>query len=192
MRKYKKDEELKMKRFYDSLSEKDRRRYAAIEALKLDFGGKKYISEVLDCDYATIEKGIKEFESEELNTNGERQQGAGRKKILNEKPDLENIFLDIIKEYTAGNPMNEKKWTNLKKREISEIFKKKGYDVSEHIVGQLLKKNGYKKIQAYKTETYKDVKGRDEQFKNIDKLKNEFLKNPNNPILSIDVKKKSK
>jgi hypothetical protein len=82
MRKYKKDEELKMKRFYDSLSERDRRRYAAIEALKLDFGGKKYISEVLDCDYATIESGIKEFESEELNTNGERQQGAGRKKNL--------------------------------------------------------------------------------------------------------------
>jgi hypothetical protein len=27
---------------------------------------------------------------EELNTNGERQQGAGRKKILNEKPDIEN------------------------------------------------------------------------------------------------------
>lgn len=112
------------------------------------------------------------------------------KKILNEKPDIENIFLDIIKEYTAGNPMDETKWTNLKQREISEIFKEKGYDVSEYIVAQLLENNGYKKIQAYKSETYKDVEGRDEQFKNIDNLKNEFLKDPNNPILSIDVKKK--
>ena len=30
--------------FYDSLSEKDRRRYAAIEVQKLPYGGQKYIS----------------------------------------------------------------------------------------------------------------------------------------------------
>ena len=46
-----------MKAFYDSLSEKDRRRYAAVEAEKLGHGGLEYISQVLDCDTNTIRQG---------------------------------------------------------------------------------------------------------------------------------------
>ena len=46
-----------MKAFFDSLSEKDRRRYAAIEAEKLGHGGVEYIAEVLDCDPKTIRQG---------------------------------------------------------------------------------------------------------------------------------------
>lgn len=47
-----------MQQFYNSLSEKDRRRYAAIEALKLGWGGITYISQVFGCDYYTIRFGI--------------------------------------------------------------------------------------------------------------------------------------
>ena len=46
-----------MKAFFDSLSEKDRRRYAAIEAEKLGHGGVEYIAGVLDCDPKTIRQG---------------------------------------------------------------------------------------------------------------------------------------
>lgn len=46
-----------MKAFYDSLSEKDRRRYAAVEAEKLGHGGVEYISWVLGCDEKTIRHG---------------------------------------------------------------------------------------------------------------------------------------
>lgn len=49
--------EQKMKRFYDSLSEKDRRRYAALEASKLGHGGVRYIADVLRCDPNTIRRG---------------------------------------------------------------------------------------------------------------------------------------
>ena len=35
--------ERKMKRFFDWLSEKDRRRYAAVEAAKLGHGGVEYV-----------------------------------------------------------------------------------------------------------------------------------------------------
>jgi hypothetical protein len=43
-----------MKKFYDSLSEKDQRRYAALEATKLGHGGIKYMATVLGCDPKTI------------------------------------------------------------------------------------------------------------------------------------------
>lgn len=46
-----------MKVFFDSLSEKDRRRYAAVEAEKLGHGGVEYISQLLSCDEKTIRQG---------------------------------------------------------------------------------------------------------------------------------------
>jgi hypothetical protein len=46
-----------MRSFYDSLSEKDRRRYAAVEVAKLGHGGIEYIAAVLGCDPKTIRHG---------------------------------------------------------------------------------------------------------------------------------------
>jgi hypothetical protein len=55
--------EREMKVFYDSLSEKDRRRYAALEAAKLGHGGIEYIATVLGCDPKTIRHGQHELEN---------------------------------------------------------------------------------------------------------------------------------
>ena len=49
-----------MKAFYDSLSEKDRRRYAAIEAEKLGHSGVEYVADILGCDAKTIREGRSE------------------------------------------------------------------------------------------------------------------------------------
>lgn len=46
-----------MRAFYDSLSEKDRRRYAAVEAEKLGHGGVEYIASVLGCSERTVRQG---------------------------------------------------------------------------------------------------------------------------------------
>ena len=46
-----------MRMFYNSLPEKDRRRYAAIEAAKLGHGGIEYIATLLGCDPKTIRQG---------------------------------------------------------------------------------------------------------------------------------------
>ena len=57
MDRYPEDVEQKMKQFADWLSEKDRRRYAAIEALKLGHGGIDYIAHLFGCDPKTIRQG---------------------------------------------------------------------------------------------------------------------------------------
>ena len=56
--------EQQMRRFYGSLSEKDRRRYAAVEAFKLGWGGITYISQLFECDDKPIRDGMKELEQE--------------------------------------------------------------------------------------------------------------------------------
>ena len=75
--------EEQMQRYYRSLSEKDRRRYAAIEAVKLGHGGISYISRVLGCDYRTIKSGMQELSDEPLlHQTRIRQPGGGHKAAL--------------------------------------------------------------------------------------------------------------
>jgi hypothetical protein len=47
---------------YDSLSEKDRRRYAAVEAEKLGHGGVQYVADLFECDPDTIRRGEQDVE----------------------------------------------------------------------------------------------------------------------------------
>ena len=49
--------EQQMVDFFQSLSEKDRRRYAAIEAAKLGHGGTAYIARLFGCKVDTIARG---------------------------------------------------------------------------------------------------------------------------------------
>lgn len=75
--------ESQMRDFFGTLNEKDRRRYAAIEAMKLPFGGIRYIAEVLGCSENTVASGIKEIpklaEGDPLEDRV-RAEGAGRPK----------------------------------------------------------------------------------------------------------------
>lgn len=69
-----------MKTFYNSLSEKDKRRYAAVEAQKLSHGGTEYISRVLQVDGKTIRQGRVDLASPDvMNQKRTRKKGAGRK-----------------------------------------------------------------------------------------------------------------
>jgi DNA-binding protein Fis len=50
-----------MKDYFATLSEKDQRRYAGVEALKLERGGIKYIAELFGIRRQTVRKGMKEI-----------------------------------------------------------------------------------------------------------------------------------
>lgn len=67
---------------FSRLSEKDRRQYAAIEALKFERGGNTYISDLLGIDRGSIIDGIKELTNptEQVSSDKQRRPGAGRKK----------------------------------------------------------------------------------------------------------------
>lgn len=182
----------KMRNFYNTLSEKDRRRYSAVESIKFGYGGKKYICELLGCDFDTLNKGLDELANGSNVPEGkERVAGGGKKKIIDTIENIDNVFFEIIKDHIAGDPMDETiRWTNLSMKEISEAFIEKGYPVYEHTVKQLLEKHKFVKRKMQKTRTMKDTKDRNEQFEKIDELRKEY-ENSGNPILSIDVKKKS-
>jgi hypothetical protein len=79
---YVRDVEERMQGFYQTLSEKDRRRYAAVEARKLGRGGVSYVAEVLGCSTRTIERAARELDQlpNDPAAGRVRQAGGGRKK----------------------------------------------------------------------------------------------------------------
>lgn len=68
--------------FYQTLSEKDRRRYAAVEARRLGHGGVEYVAGVFGCSRRTIERGLNELEElpHDPAAGRVRRPGGGRKK----------------------------------------------------------------------------------------------------------------
>ncbi|MCP3966234.1 MAG: ISAzo13 family transposase [Lentisphaerae bacterium] len=183
-----------MQKFYNSLSEKDRRRYAGIEAMKSGRGGIVYVSKVLKCSRKTVSKGIRELNNLPSNIGYQkriRRTGGGRRNYHQVYPHIDDFFLDIIKNYTAGDPMKEGMlWTNLSYQRISdEISKKYGIRVSTKVSRQLIKKHEFGKRKLKKKSTMKQVKNRNAQFKNIVRYKGEYWKECN-PIMSMDSKKK--
>lgn len=69
--------ERQMVKLFQSLSEKDRRRYAAVEAAKFGHGGVKYISDLFDCDPATIRHGSEDMEQLPLDEAQDRVRKKG-------------------------------------------------------------------------------------------------------------------
>jgi hypothetical protein len=67
---------------FQTLNEKDRRRFAAIQARQLGHGGITYISKLLTISESTISRGIGELDtlSNDPAEGRVRKPGAGRKK----------------------------------------------------------------------------------------------------------------
>ena len=93
MKPYSPEIETQMQKFYQSLSEKDSRRYAAIEALKLGYGGISYLSKLLGCNYRTITFGMEELTDEEaMSLDSIRRSGGGRKSAFETIEGLDEVF----------------------------------------------------------------------------------------------------
>lgn len=149
---YSKEIETQMQALYRRLPERNRRLYAGVEALKLPYGGISYIARLFTCSRDTVMRGIKELSEEDtLAQDRNRKDGGGRQEVLKKHPAMDQIFLRLLAEHTAGDPMDEKvKWTDLSCAEIGTRLAQKGFKVSRTIVRKLLKKHGYVKRKAVK------------------------------------------
>lgn len=74
--------EQRLQEFSKTLSEKDRRRFDAIEATQRGSGGITYIANLLGCSMKTVERGVAELGqlSNDPAAGRVRRPGGGRKK----------------------------------------------------------------------------------------------------------------
>lgn len=192
LRPYTPEIEEMMQIFYQSLSEKERRRYAAIEALKLGYGGVSYVVRLLGCNPRTVERAIKELSSPEaMNQARIRAKGGGRKRALETIEGLESAFLRVIARHIAGSPMDEEiRWTHLTRQEIADLlFEEEEIKVSVTVIDQLLDQYNFRRRQAFKTKATGSNPNRNQQFENINRLIDDYQR-VGNPVMSMDTKKK--
>ena len=90
---YAPDVEVVVRGFYETLSEKDQRRYAAVEARRCGHGGMEYVAGVLNCSVKTIERGLEELEllPHDPAAGRVRRPGGGRKKKSPQTPSWNRI-----------------------------------------------------------------------------------------------------
>src|SRR5713101_5591059 len=138
---YRPDIEQLLRQYYQSLSEKDRRRFAALEAVKLGHGGTRYIAKVLGCDPQTVKEGRRELKQLPDDPAGSRvrKPGGGRKKTEVKHADLPHQVQDMIKNRTAGDPMRPHVvWTDLTPQEIAKSLQEQSVCAPPRIVRRIL------------------------------------------------------
>ena len=189
---YTSDIENFIKETYSQLSEREKRTYAAVEALKLPRGGKSYISKLIGCSRNTIMKGIEELKKTvEKPQNRIRGKGGGRKSSIETIENIDEVFLKVIDDHIAGDPMDAKiRWTNLSHKKIAAKMKEERINISVTVVKKLLKKHGFTKRKAFKNMSIGSSKNRNEQFEKIAQLKGQYFLD-GNPVVSMDTKKKN-
>lgn len=106
------------------------------------------------------------------------------------RPQVSEPFVEVLRDHTAGDPMNpDVRWTNLSRRQIARRMKARGTSVGRRIVGQLLRRHGYRRRKALKMKAMGRHPDRNAQFETITRRKGEYLA-AGLPVLSIDTKKK--
>ena len=178
--------------YYQSLSEKDRRRFAALEAIKLGHGGTRYIAKMLGCDPQTVKDGMRELKHLPDDPAGGRvrKPGGGRKKTEVSQTHLIQQVHDTIKDRTAGDPMRQDVvWTDLTPQEMSQSRQAQGVCAGPRLVRRLLDGLGLARRQMLKGLPGGDSPHRREPCHHLAPLIHEFLE-AGNPVWSIDTKTK--
>ena len=188
---YEKAVALKMQWLFATLSEKERRRSAGIEAAKLGHGGLEYISGLFGIDPKTIRRGLMELApTDDAAPSRVRKNGGGCKTALERRPPLDENFRQILAEFTAGEPMREGVlWTHLSRRASRRRLAERGTPASRHTVRKLMKKHGLGQRKVRKKKTLGAHPDCDAQFQNIAKIKAEDLA-AGDPVISLDTQKK--
>jgi hypothetical protein len=174
-----------------SLNEKGRRLWAATEARSIGRGGIEAVHNATHLARGTIRSGIKELDAIHPK-EGEyrvRKSGAGRKSIHKTQPKLLGDLEALIEPTTRGDPESPLRWTCLSVRQLAAALKSKGYSIGRQKVSDLLQELGYSLQANRKTKEGTSSPDRDQQFHFINDMAENFHKS-NNPVISVDTKKK--
>lgn len=181
------------------LDEKARRLFLGAFSECLGRGGITDLNKLTGISRTTITEGCKEIKDitpnpkgrgEQTDNRGTRAEGAGRKAITEQYPQIKDELNKLLDGNTVGNPENPLCWTTKSLRNLTEALNAKGYKISHPTVGTLLEEMGFSLQQNRKyMETGDAGPDRDDQFHFINDQSKSFLES-GLPVISVDTKKK--
>ncbi len=120
----------------------------------------------------------------------QRRPGGGRKSLVSQHPEWIDAIKLVIEPHCAGLPQDENVvWVSLAVPQIKVELAKKGYDMSEYVIREVLKSLGFRKRSFIKDLPLAESEDRDAQFDNIAEIRKQ-CEELRLPVLSIDTKKK--
>ena len=143
-----------MRYTFSTLNERQRRLFAASEALKLGRGGISYMAPLLECHLLTIERGLSELRHPDslLPPLSSAKKRGGRQRCLTLFPGIDKAFLQIVDPHTASYPHQDRVLcTNLSRPSIAEQLLRRGFRVSVTVASQLLQRHLLRSRKACKT-----------------------------------------
>lgn len=124
--------------------ERARRRWAAVEAVSLGWGGIAAVSQATGLARSTIERGIRELESQTTIPLGrQRRPGAGRRRVEEVDAELQAALERLVEPASRGDPQSPLRWTCKSTTQLARTLTHQGSSVSARTVGRLLKAAGY-------------------------------------------------
>lgn len=171
-----------------------RRRWAAVEATTVGYGGISVVARATGLSRNTIVKGIAEVRenTDEIpvsTLSRIRRAGGGRKRLTERDPELLNDLEALVAPMTRGEPESPLRWTCKSTRKLAETLQNQGHDVKERTVADLLKQLGYSLQSNRKTQEGGNHPDRDTQFEFINTQVQAFQER-SQPVISVDTKKK--
>ncbi|NOX55663.1 MAG: ISAzo13 family transposase [Planctomycetes bacterium] len=172
------------------LDERGRRRWAAVEARSLGWGGISAVAAATGMSDRTIRNGIRELQGPDpLPADRQRRPGAGRRSREEEQPGLITALEDLIEPATRGDPNAPLRWTCKSTRRLAEELQAQGFVVSATKVASLLKAQGYSLQSNRKRIEGKQHPDRNAQFEHIAR-RVKAQQRRGQPAISVDTKKK--
>ena len=182
--------EAKFQGLSPELSERGRRRWAAVEALSLGRGGISVVSAATGLAHSTIRRGIRELDTGDDPPPGyERRPGAGRKPIATAGPGSRAALERLVEPGSRGDPQSPLRWTCKSTRRLAQELTAQGHPVGATTVRHLLREAGYSLQANRKTREGNDHPDRDAQFRHINR-RVQAQQRRGEPTVSVDTKKK--
>ena len=172
------------------LDERGRRLFAANEALAIGYGGVTAVSLATGIARSTIQRAIAELQGGS-NPIGQRvrRRGGGRKRAVVLQPDLPAALEALIEDAIRGDPETPLRWVSRSQRQIVRALGERGFEVSQKLVGLLLRELGYSCQANRKTREGTSHPDRDAQFAHINPVVQAAMV-AGQPAISVDTKKK--
>jgi hypothetical protein len=173
----------------DVLDERARRRWVAVEAQSLGYGGESLVSAATGITRPTIRSGKAELATGENLGNRLRRPGAGRPSLEQKQAGIREALERLVDPLTRGDPESALRWTTKSKEKLSAALREQGYRMSATRVGLRLRAMGYSLRSVRKTREGSSHANRNAQFEHINATAEGYQRR-HQPVISVDTKKK--
>jgi len=180
-----------------SLTERQRRHWAAAEARELGRGGVSWVRRATGLSRSTIQVGLRELKSGGVSArrnqheHRSRKPGGGRKALAEADPSLLQALDALIEPATRGDPQSPLRWTCKSTASLAAELTSQRHQVSARTVATLLKAQKYSLQANRKTREGRQHPDRNAQFEYINRQVKSALRR-GQPAISVDTKKKEK